>query len=53
MNEEIAKNYIAIAYRTIRMVKEIQRGNRSVTAIAKKIGCSKQLAEHYLKMLTK
>lgn len=51
MNELIAKEYMKRAYRTIRIIKMIQRGHRSSTNIAKKVGCSKALAQWYLKAI--
>lgn len=55
INEESAKNLIRTAYRQIAIVKEIQRGNLSPTAIALKVkmDCTRQLANYYLKILIK
>lgn len=39
------------AYRTIRVVKEIQRGNRSATDISEKTRCPLNITHYYLNAL--
>lgn len=53
MNEAKAMELIKYAYRTIRIVKEIKRGNRSGMAIAEKCNAPTNLVHYYLKLLTK
>lgn len=53
MNQEVINRLRATAYRTIRILKEIEKGHRSPNEIAKKIGCTRALADYYLKQLTR
>lgn len=53
MNEEVGKKLIKNAYRTIRIVKEIQRGNRTPLIIAEKANAPLNLVHYYLKYLMK
>jgi len=53
MNEQAAKDLIKTAYELIRVVKLIQRGMRSPTELAKKMGWeNRQKADYYIKRLT-
>lgn len=52
MNEKLAEEYISKAYRTVRIVKEIQRGNRAPAAISEKTNSPLNLVHYYLKALT-
>lgn len=51
MNEKKALETLRLSYQCIRIVKLIQRGWRSPTEIAKRVGCSKALAMHYIRRL--
>jgi hypothetical protein len=53
MNEEAAKKLIKTAYEQIRVVKLIQKGYRSPTLLAKRMGwVNRQKAHYYIKLLT-
>lgn len=52
LNEELMKNDLGKAYRSIRIIKEVQRGLRDSMAMAKKIGCTQSLAAYYIKRYT-
>lgn len=54
MNEDAAKNLIRTAYEQIRVVKLVQKGYRSPTLLAKRMGWkNRQKADYYIKLLTK
>ena len=53
MNQEVINRLRATAYRTIRILKEIEKGNRSPNGIAQKVGCTRALVAYYLKQIIK
>jgi hypothetical protein len=53
MNQEVINRLRATAYRTIRILKEIEKGNRSPNAIAQKAMCTRALADYYLKQIVR
>lgn len=48
MNEQLMKQDLGKAYRSIRIIKEIQRGTRRSMDLAKKVKCTQQLAAYYI-----
>lgn len=53
MNETNLKRLRNNAYRTIWILALIEKGHRSPTVIAEKVGCDRRLVDYYLKAVVR
>lgn len=49
MNQIVLERLRSTAYRTIRILKEIEKGQKSPQHIADRVGCTRALANYYLR----
>lgn len=53
LNEQLMKDDLGKAYRSIRIIKLVQKGLRDSMALSRKVNCTQQLAAYYIKRYTK
>ena len=53
IDRKIIQKFREMSHRTLNILDEIERGERSASEIAKTCRCSRQLADHYLTMVVK